>query len=101
MSGCLGTPEIVVEVLSPGNNAKKLKKKKEIYEEAGVKEYWVVSPQNKWFKVYTLTDGLFVASLFLFFVMGDIIYTSVLEGFTTDITILFQKTDDDNDKNDG
>ena len=42
--GCLGAPDIVIEILSPSNNVIELKNKYEIYEEAGVKEYWVVSP---------------------------------------------------------
>ena len=92
--GCIGAPDIVVEVLSPGNSAKELKKKKDVYEEAGVKEYWVVSPQNKWFKVYTLMDDKFKESPF--FVTGDVVHSSVLEGFTIDITALFQKIDNEN-----
>jgi Uma2 family endonuclease len=44
--GCIGAPDIVVEILSPGNNAKELKNKYEVYEESVVKEYWVVSPQG-------------------------------------------------------
>ena len=52
--GCLGAPDIVVEILSPGNNTKELKNKYEVYEEAGIKEYWVVSPQdNTFFCIHT------------------------------------------------
>jgi len=87
--GCIGAPDIVVEVLSPGNNAKELRKKHEVYEEAGVKEYWVVSPQNRWFKAYTLVKGKFAESQFL--VTGDIVHSSVLSGFSIDLAALFQK----------
>ncbi|WP_051691929.1 Uma2 family endonuclease, partial [Pedobacter borealis] len=47
--GCIGAPDIVVEILSPGNNKKELINKYEVYEEAGVKEYWIVSPSEKTF----------------------------------------------------
>ncbi len=86
--GCAGAPDIVVEVLSPGNNAKELKKKYEVYEESGVKEYWIVSPQNQWVRSYTLTDGKFKESPFL--VSGDTLESSVLPGFTLNITELFK-----------
>ncbi len=86
--GCVGAPDIVVEVLSPGNNKKELKNKYDVYEEAGVKEYWLVSPQDQWVRLYTLTDGKFIESPY--FVAGDAAHSSVLQGFTVDITELFK-----------
>jgi Uma2 family endonuclease len=43
--GCAGAPDLVVEVLSPGNTDKEMKEKFEIYEENGVKEYWLVASE--------------------------------------------------------
>ncbi len=40
--GCIGAPDLVIEILSPGNTKKELKIKFELYEEAGIKEYWIV-----------------------------------------------------------
>lgn len=37
--GCLGAPDLVVEILSPGNTKKEMKYKYELYQEQGVKEY--------------------------------------------------------------
>ncbi|MCF8450296.1 MAG: Uma2 family endonuclease [Taibaiella sp.] len=85
--GCIGAPDIVVEILSPSNNKKELKDKFEIYEEAGVKEYWVVFPPEKNMLVYTLTNGKYVASPFLY--AGDSVVSSVLPGFSLDLTLLF------------
>jgi len=89
--GCLGVPDIVVEILSPGNNAKELIKKHEIYEEAQVKEYWVVSPQDQWLRVYTLIDGKFKESPFL--VPSDVFTSSVLSGLSINLTDLFKDID--------
>ncbi len=86
--GCIGAPDIVVEILSPGNNAKEMKNKYEVYEEAGVKEYWVVSPQDQWMQIHTLTGNKFVASPYL--VAGDTATSSVLDGFSLDLTELFK-----------
>lgn len=85
--GCLGAPDIVVEILSPGNNAKELKTKYEVYEEAGVLEYWVVSPQDNTFLVYVLTNGKYVPLRTM--VAGDVFTSSALEGYSLDLTELF------------
>lgn len=86
--GCLGAPDIVIEILSPGNNARELKNKYEIYEESGVAEYWVVSPQDENVVIYTLVDGKYHPSRQM--AAGDVITSSVLNGFTLDLGELFQ-----------
>ena len=85
--GCIGAPDIVVEVLSPSNNKKELKNKYEAYEEAAVKEYWVVLPYEKTMLIYTLLNGKFSPSGLL--ASGDIVTSSVLPGFSLDIAELF------------
>jgi Uma2 family endonuclease len=86
--GCTGAPDIVIEILSPGNNQKELRNKYEVYEETGVKEYWIVSPQDKTFLKYTLkTDGKYEPSKLM--TMGDIVTTAVLPGFSLDLEIVF------------
>jgi Uma2 family endonuclease len=43
----IGVPDLIVEILSPGNKDYDLITKKDLYEEFGVKEYWVVDPDTK------------------------------------------------------
>jgi Uma2 family endonuclease len=45
--GIYGAPDLVIEVLSPGNKTFDLTKKKKAYEKAGAKEYWVVDPETR------------------------------------------------------
>ncbi|MBI3220932.1 MAG: Uma2 family endonuclease [Bacteroidetes bacterium] len=45
--GIYGTPDLIIEILSPGTKTFDLTKKKKVYEKTGVKEYWVIDPQTK------------------------------------------------------
>ncbi len=85
--GCNGAPDLVVEILSPSNSKKELKNKYEVYEEAGVKEYWVVFPVEKTMIIYTLINEKYQPSRL--FACGDIVTSSVLPGLSIDLEELF------------
>ena len=55
--GCCGAPGLVVEILSPGNSYKEVKLKFELYEEAGVKEYWIVYPEEESLAGFILNEN--------------------------------------------
>jgi len=55
--GCCGTPDLVVEILSPGNSHKEVKLKFELYEEARIKEYWIVYPEEESLAVFVLNEN--------------------------------------------
>jgi Uma2 family endonuclease len=87
---CLGAPDIVVEILSPGNNAKELKIKYDLYEEFGVKEYWVVYPGEQSLVKYVLNkDGKFISEGRALTV-GDKITTPILPGFELALDDVFR-----------
>ena len=86
---CLGAPDIMVEVLSPGNNKKELKIKYDLYEEFGVKEYWVVYPDEQSIIIYNLNkEGKFVAESRAL-TLGDKITTPILPGFELTLDDVF------------
>ena len=85
--GCTGAPDIIIEILSPGNNQKELRNKYEVYEEAGVKEYWIISPQDKTFLKYTLTANQYQPSKMM--TIDDMITTPILPGFELDLETVF------------
>lgn len=59
--GCAGAPDLIVEILSPGNSTKEMREKFQVYEEAGVREYWIVNPAEKVVLIYILdADGKYV-----------------------------------------
>lgn len=58
-NGVYGAPDLVVEVLSPSTATNDKGKKKDAYERAGVSEYWIVSPTDKFIDVFLLENGAF------------------------------------------
>ena len=58
--GCVGAPDLVIEILSPGNTKKEMGVKFDLYEENGVKEYWMVEPSEKVIYVYVLKNDKFI-----------------------------------------
>jgi Uma2 family endonuclease len=50
--GCRGAPDLVIEILSPSNTAIEMQQKLSLYRSAGVREYWVVDPENKKIQAY-------------------------------------------------
>jgi Uma2 family endonuclease len=55
--GCIGAPDLIVEVQSPSTAKRDLNEKFYLYEEAGVKEYWVVFPNDKALTVFLLQEN--------------------------------------------
>ena len=45
--GCLGAPDWIIEIVSPGNTARDTRTKFDLYQESGVTEYWLVYPGLK------------------------------------------------------
>ena len=85
--GCLGAPDLIVEILSPGNNKKELQNKYEVYEESGVKEYWIIHPNECTLIINTLINGKYQASRI--FTHGDKVASQAVEGFVLDLEELF------------
>ena len=45
--GCLGAPDLIIEILSKGNSKKDMQLKYELYQESGVSEYWMIYPYEQ------------------------------------------------------
>ena len=52
-----GTPDLLVELISPSSVRRDRYDKKELYARFGVKEYWIGDPANKTLEVLTLKEG--------------------------------------------
>jgi Uma2 family endonuclease len=86
--GCIGAPDLIVEILSPGNSKTELKHKFSLYESHGVREYWIIHPENQDLLIYTLVDGRYITTGLL--TSGDVIESTVIEGFTLDLEEFFK-----------
>jgi Uma2 family endonuclease len=58
--GCFGVPDILVEILSPGNSRHDMNVKFKLYEASGVKEYWIIQPQERSILIYVLENNKYV-----------------------------------------
>jgi Uma2 family endonuclease len=58
--GCLGSPDWVIEITSPRTAKKDFDEKFHLYEQSGVREYWIVQPNDKSVNVYTLENEQYV-----------------------------------------
>jgi len=55
--GCCGAPDMIVEILSPSTSKRDMNDKFNLYEEHGVKEYWIVHPNDKTVFAFLLQEN--------------------------------------------
>jgi Uma2 family endonuclease len=55
--GCLGAPDLIVEIISLSSIKKDIEDKFKLYEENGVKEYWIVQPNDGTLSTFLLKNG--------------------------------------------
>jgi Uma2 family endonuclease len=89
--GCLGAPDLIVEILSPATRKYDLNEKFNLYERSGVKEYWVVSPNDEDVTVFLLqADGKYNRGT-VYDEDNTTIPAGALPGLEIDIKELFEK----------
>jgi len=55
--GCIGSPDCIIEILSPATAKKDYNEKFNLYQENGVKEYWIVNPDANVIDNYILDEN--------------------------------------------
>jgi Uma2 family endonuclease len=90
--GCIGAPDLVIEILSQGNSKKEMRDKYEIYEAAGVREYWVFDPEHNAVFTYHLEENTnrFVASSLPIF-DDEVLTSKIFPNLTIDLSEVFPK----------
>ncbi len=62
--GIYGAPDMVVEILSPSTAQYDKLWKFNLYQKAGVREYWIVDPEARMVSVFTLENGRYQAAAY-------------------------------------
>ena len=87
--GCTGSPDLIIEVLPvEGNARREMRDKFQIYEEAGVLEYWIVDPDRETVLRHVLENGKFKA-IFPYLMKGDMISSAIFEDLEIDLGEVF------------
>ena len=86
--GCKGAPDMVVEVLSPSTQRLDRLVKLRLYQQAGVREYWIVSPEEQTVLVMLL-DSNDVLQLHEVYGRDSIVKVNVLEGCFIELSKVF------------
>jgi Uma2 family endonuclease len=82
-----GAPDLVIEILSPATAYYDLRKKKEVYEKHGVKEYWIVDPIEKIIEVFENKEKGF--ELYNQARVEGKVSSRLLENFSVDLKDIF------------
>lgn len=80
----MGAPDLAVEVLSTHSHRRDRVRKRQLYEQYGVIEYWIVDPEGEPVDVYRLENGVYCGAL-----VHDTLTTPLLPGLSIDLQRLF------------
>lgn len=78
-----GSPDMLVEIVSPSSHHIDYYEKKELYDVSGVKEYWIVDPANQTIEVFALQDDKF--QLLSNAAVSGNISSNIFKGFQLDL----------------
>lgn len=79
--GCNGTPDWIIEIVSPGSKRMDYLIKLFKYRNAGVKEYWIVDPEKNRITTYN-----FVHDTIEEYAFGDIVPVGIYEDFSIKVS---------------
>ncbi len=87
--GCLGAPDWIIEIVSPGNTKKEIDDKYEIYQENGVKEYWIIQPTDETLTVFDMVESTY--QFRKIYNNVDAAPVHIFDGFSIDLKDIFKK----------
>ena len=86
--GCHGAPDLVIEILSPSNTIREQACKYDLYQKYGVREYWVIDPEEKTLCVYLRNDKSQLA-IKDFYGASDTVKVNILDDCQIDLSPIF------------
>lgn len=88
--GCKGAPDMIVEVLSPSTLRHDRLVKLNLYQQAGVREYWIIDPENRAVQVF-LQDGSGSLRICEEYGSQDVAKVNVLDGCFIELSKVFSE----------
>jgi Uma2 family endonuclease len=80
-----GAPDILIEILSPSTSGRDEGEKRDLYARSGVREYWLVDPEQNTVRALTLVDGAYEPIP----PSGNIVRSIAVPEFRVDVDALF------------
>ena len=87
--GCIGSPDLIIEILSHSTKKKDLGDKFDLYEFNGVREYWIISTNDETITVFDLDDEGKYKFRKIYTDDETEIYSKIIEGFNFKLEKLF------------
>ncbi|SFF34838.1 Endonuclease, Uma2 family (restriction endonuclease fold) [Thermoflexibacter ruber] len=87
--GCLGAPDLIIEILSESNSKTDLRDKFQLYQENAVQEYWIVFPAEKAVQKFLLTDDKY--QLEKIYVEDDLMSPTLFPDLVIDLVQVFEE----------
>ncbi len=87
--GCKGAPDLIIEILSPSTRRHDRLTKFNLYQRAGVREYWIVDPSDRSVQSFLLENNAYIARDFA--VNDDKITVNVLQDCVIDLAPVFAR----------
>ena len=88
--GCIGAPDFIIEIISPGTAKLDVEDKYHLYENHGVKEYWIVYPESKTVSVLLL-DAKGKFQLIGMFADDSKVKVNIFEDVTVELEEVFKE----------
>ncbi|QWK13064.1 MAG: Uma2 family endonuclease [Aquificota bacterium] len=85
--GIFGAPDLVVEVVSPSTFKKDTEDKRRIYAQFGIKEFWLVFPEERGIEVLELKNGVYEVVSYAF--EKGKVCSKILEGLCIELEEVF------------
>lgn len=85
----MGTPTLVIEILSDSTRSKDMIDKLNTYMLSGVKEYWIIDTRQESIMIYDFTD--FGIDMFKVYEKGAVARSQVFSGLSADVESLFKE----------
>lgn len=91
-SGIKGSPDLVVEIISPSSYKRDHFDKKKLYAQFGIAEYWIIDPSYHSIEVFVLEEKEY--KLHAFGIDGEEVTSQVIKDLSIDVSSIFIKKEE-------